>query len=346
MQQIERQIFIGGCSRSGTTLLGAILGAHSDCVCPPESHFKVSVLRTCRREDGSIDLEEALRFIRMHWRFKLWNLEIDPSQAPDSSYVDLLTWLVEAYGRSAWDDRGLAGSTWIDHTPENINYAHLLLELFPQARIVHIIRDGRAVANSILPLDWGPNTVIKAAPWWEANVREGLALESTLPADQIVRVMYEELVSEPEETVRQLCEKLGLAYEASMLQADGFRPPGYTASQHTMIGQRPDPSRATRWKTTLTDRQVELFESLAADLLEQMGYALIYGDGATPPTVWERVGAYVKELVRGDVVNGVRWLIRSYPLWLSWDFLRVLPDSWTSYQKVDVQDAAQRNAHP
>jgi len=338
MQQIEGQVLIGGCSRSGTTLLGAILGAHSDCICPPESHFKVSVLRTCRREDGSIDLEEALRFIRMHWRFKLWGVPVDPNEAPDSSYIDLLTWLVEAYAR----DRRMQGHVWVDHTPENINYAPILLEVFPQAKIVHIIRDGRAVANSILPLDWGPNTVIKAAPWWRSIVREGLALESSVPAGQVIRVRYEDLVSAPEATVRQLCEKLGLAYEPRMLQADGFRPPGYTASQHTMIGKRPDPSRATRWRTTLTDRQVELFESLAADLLEQLDYPLIYGGEARPPTSWERVGAFVKELVRGDIVNGVRWLVRSYPLWLSWDFLRVLPDSWTSYQKADVEGPIDR----
>ncbi|MGD2166263.1 MAG: sulfotransferase [Anaerolineae bacterium] len=335
MQQIERQIFIGGCSRSGTTLLGAILGAHSECICPPESHFKVSVLRSCQREDGSIDPEEALRLIRIHWRFKLWNLEIDPREAPRTSYVDLFTWLVEAFAA----DRGLSGSIWVDHTPENINYASLLLELFPQAKILHIVRDGRAVANSILPLDWGPNTVIKAARWWQSMVREGLALEAFLPSDQIVRVRYEDLVYEPEETVQWLCAEMDLTYELTMLRADGFRPPGYTSSQHELIGKRPDPAPATRWKTSLTDRQVEIFESLAADLLRQMGYELIYGAKAKPPTLVERAASYVKELVRGDIINGVRWLIRSYPIWLSWDFLRVLPDTWVSYQKVEVGEA-------
>lgn len=332
MGQIERQIFIGGCSRSGTTLLGAILGAHSDCICPPESHFKVSVLRNCQREDGGIDPEEALRLIRIHWRFKLWNLDIDLDQAPKSSYVDLLTWLVEAFAA----DRGLSGSTWVDHTPENINYASLLLDLFPAAKIVHIVRDGRAVANSIMPLDWGPNTVIRAAKWWQEMVREGLALEAFLPSDQIVRVRYEDLVYEPEDTVQRLCAELGLTYEASMLQADGFRPPGYTSSQHELIGKRPNPAPATRWKRTLSDRQVEVFESLAADLLRQMDYDLIYGAKAKPPTLVEQAGSQVKEFVRGDIINGIRWLIRSYPIWLSWDFLRVLPDTWISYQKVDA----------
>jgi hypothetical protein len=280
-------------------------------------------------------LDEALRLIRIHWRFKLWNLTVDPDRAPRGSYADLLTWLVDRYAR----DRGVEASTWVDHTPENINYASLLLDLFPKARMVHIVRDGRAVANSILPLDWGPNTVIRAAPWWKAMVREGLALEALLPRDQIVRVRYEDLVCAPERTVRWLCDRLGLGFQPSMLEANGFRPPGYTSGQHELIGQPPDPDRATRWRQTMSGREVELFESLAGDLLSQMGYSLVYGAQAEPPTLGERVAARAKELVRGDIVNGVRWLIRSYPLWLSWDFLRVLPDTWVSYQKAELDSA-------
>jgi hypothetical protein len=67
-----------------------------------------------------------------------------------------------------------------------------------------------------------------------------------------------------------------------------------------------------------------------------MGYSPIYGGRAKPPTLWERCVGQVKEFLRGVIVNGFRWLIRSYPLWLSWDFLRVLPDSWTSYQKAEI----------
>jgi hypothetical protein len=170
-------------------------------------------------------------------------------------------------------------------------------------------------------------------------VQEGLALEALLPKEQIVRVRYEDLVRAPEETVRSLCAALELPYEPHILRADGFQPPGYTASQHQMIGKRPDPSRATRWRETLTPRQVEVFESLAGDLLGQMDYPLIFGARARPPTFWERRAAGVREFLRGDIVNGIRWLIRSYPLWLSWDFLRVLPDSWTSYRKVQIEGA-------
>lgn len=337
MQEIQREIFVGGCSRSGTTLLGAILGAHSDCVCSPESHFKISVLRHCQKSDGTINLNEALHLIRRHWRFKLWQIDVDPDAAPTSSYARLLGWLVAVYA----ERQGLSGSIWVDHTPENINYAPILLRLFPRARVVHIVRDGRAVTNSILPLDWGPNTVIRAASWWQAMVNDGLALERSFRSGRVVRVSYEQLLCDSERTIRRLCDELSLPYEPRMVQADGFQPPSYTVSQHQLIGRGPDPERAERWRTALTDRQVELFESLAGDLLRELGYDLVYGTGATPPTHWERALAAAKEWALGDIVNTVRWLVRSYPIWLSWDFLRVLPDTWVSYRKAELDDLTQ-----
>jgi len=320
-------------------MLGAILGAHSHCVCPPESHFKISVIRSCRTGTGDVDPECALRLIRLHWRFKLWGIDVDPARAPTDSYVTLLDWLVEEYARQ----HAVDGRIWVDHTPENVNYARVLLALFPRASIVHIVRDGRAVANSILPLDWGPNTVLRAARWWQTNVREGLALEDELPPGQIVRVSYEDLVRAPQETVQCLCRALDLPFQARMLQADGFQPPGYTASQHGLIGRHPSPERAERWRTELTPRQVEMFESLAGGLLERLGYPLVYASSAAPPTLLERVAAAVQDFVRGNVVNPIRWLIRSYPMWVSWDFLRALPDTWRSYHKVDVEFPVERS---
>lgn len=332
MQEIKRQIFVGGCGRSGTTLLGSMLGSHSRCICPPESHFKTTPFRMGLWSGDHIDPRAALRVIRMHWRFKLWRLEFDPEDAPGNSYVDLLHWLVHAYAEA----NGLTGDVWVDHTPENINYASTLLQVFPDAQVVHLIRDGRAVANSIMPLDWGPNTVIEAASWWKEIVGQGLALEDTFPPDRIVRVRYEDLVFEPEATVSQLCDALRLDYEPKMLTASGFHPPGYTVGQHSMIGKRPDAGRATRWKQALTPRQIEIFESQAGDLLRDLGYSMQYGERAKPPSSWEKLWARLTEIWRGTIWNRLRWLVRSYPVWLSWDFLRILPDSIRAAKKADL----------
>jgi hypothetical protein len=319
---IDRQVFIGGCGRSGTTLMGAMLGAHSACITTPESHFKTSVLQACGGDPEKTDPLAALDLIRRHWRFKIWGLDIDPADVPVSevgtSYSRLLMWTVARYAQQNGKPEA---RIWIDHTPANVRQASMLLEAFPEAKFVHIIRDGRGVACSIMPLDWGPNTAARAANWWLEAIVPSLAFEAMLGEDRIIRVRYEDLVSAPEETLGALCARLGIDYEDRMIEGSGFKPPQYTVSQHELIGKAPDANRASRWEKRLTPRQIEIFESLAHDCLSGLGYPLQYGRQARKPTLPERLASTAVEVFQGGIINRIRWLVRSYPLWLSWDFL-------------------------
>jgi hypothetical protein len=319
---IRRQIFIGGCGRSGTTMLGAMLGAHSDCICSPESHFKISVLRARDWNLERVDLAYALNVIRKHWRFKIWDMPLDQAALSEAvwqdTYASLLERIVAQYGAKI--DKSNT-NTWVDHTPSNVRYAPRLLEVFPQAKFIHVVRDGRAVAASIMPLDWGPNSIIGAAHWWLAETQAGLAMETLLPPDRISRIRYEDLVTQPEQRLSDLCAFLGIEYQPQMAMAGGFTPPKYTAHQHTLIGSKPDAKRVTRWQTKLSPRQIELFESLTFDYLHYLGYPLEYGSQALPANAFEYVANAATELVRRVVVNPVRWLTRSYPVWVSPDFL-------------------------
>jgi hypothetical protein len=318
---IKRHIFIGGCSRSGTTLLGAMLGAHSDIICTPESHFKIDVLRSSAWQNEAIDMSAVLEMIRQHWRFKLWQLAIKSTLKPihemNHSYAALLNEIVAQYARQ---QAKAEATIWVDHTPENISYTSRLVSLFPQARMIHIVRDGRAVAASIMPLDWGPNSIIKAAAWWTRMVSYGLAAESAM--DNVIRIKYEDLVFYPEKSLRSLCEFLEIDYQPGMVKATGFTPPAYTTGQHTLIGLKPETRLATRWEERLTPRQIEIFEHLTRDLLTFLGYPMQYGVKAKAPTFTEIQMNALKEFWRGEIINRIKWLIRSYPVWLSRDFYK------------------------
>lgn len=310
---ITRQIFIGGCSRSGTTLIGSMLGAHSDCITTPESHFKTGVLRGQSTNLSNIDLNWALRTITRHWRFKIWGIEIDSMQSLGetekiSSYSCLLEWLVEQY---ALQNGKPDAKIWVDHTPENISFADTLLKLFPHAKMIHIVRDGRGVASSIMPLDWGPNTIQNAAHWWIESVGFGLASEMYLGADRMMRIRYEDLVQGPEQVLQALCNFLVIDYQPKMLEECGFKVPKYTASQHTLIGQKPDADRAVRWKKQLSPRQVELFENIARDFLILLGYQPQYGISARKSSWLELGGEIVKEIWRKAFINNFKWLRRA-----------------------------------
>jgi hypothetical protein len=266
-------VFIGGCDRSGTTYLGSLLGAHSACVTTPESQFKTDALRLFEGQ-GPLS-EEVVNYITSHWRLKLWELDSEAFGGLNrSSYTEFLSSLVSVY------QQGVAkpeAKLWIDHTPNNLSYSHALLELFPEAKFVHIVRDGRAVAASVLPLDWGPNTADHAARWWLERLSSCFASELGLSPERILRVRYEDLVSQPEETLKTLCKFLGLEFEGAMAQGGGLRVPGYTRTQHQLVEGKPDPSRIDRWKKTLSSREIELFEFRAADVLQHLGYPLVFG---------------------------------------------------------------------
>ncbi len=301
-----RPLFIGGCGRSGTTLLGAMLGAHPACLTTPESKFRFLPYRRDGR-GGPDDLGPAAERIAAHWSFKVWEVDVDRGELLDGcdTYPELLRRIVRAYGRKV----GRAeAEVWVDHTPGGIKFASLLFEQFPEARLIHMVRDGRATAASVIPLDWGPNTVVAAAAWWVDYVARGLAAESLYGPDRVRRVVYEQLVAEPERVLREVADFAGIDYRAEMLEGSGFRVPRFTLDQHALVGRRPDPARRAAWRNVLTPREIELFESVAVDLLAGLGYAPLYGWGARRPSAAEKASMAWRELYRRHVAN--RMLLR------------------------------------
>jgi len=271
-----RPIFVGGCERSGTTLLGAMLGAHSSCLCVPEMQFKLDILRfPDHGAQETIDKAEVIRRLAQRSSFRIWELNLNNAALlhEQLSCRQLIEWIVTAYGQTVGKPMP---AMWVDHTPSNIRYVRTLLRLFPDAHIVHIVRDGRAVAASVLPLDWGPNQIDSAAHYWAERLAFGFAAESQWP-ERVMRVRYEDLVQDPEPVLQKICEALAIQYEPAMSQGKGFRVPQYTAQQHALVGSAPNPTRARAWETQLTPRQIEIFESLTSDLLESLGYVPKYG---------------------------------------------------------------------
>ena len=82
--------------------------------------------------------------------------------------------------------------------------------------------------------------------------------------------------------------------------------PDYTAGQHALVGQEPDPARGNDWQRQLTDRQIEIFESTTTDLLELLGYAPMFGLRARKASRRESLHAALRELARAEIVNRYR----------------------------------------
>jgi len=298
-------VFIGGHPRSGTTLLGDLIGSHSDCICTPESQFKTSVYRRLNLHGNeSPDLRKAMDMIRRHWRFRIWALDV--SEVPYSeihSYGELILWLAKSYSlKYSRHDAKM----WIDHTPANIQFADLLTELLPEARFINIVRDGRAVAASIMPLDWGANTIDRAAHSWVKDISCGIAAEYAMGKDRVLRIRYEELIRETEETLREICLFLNMEYQPQMIQGGGFKVPGYTTRQHSLLGKKPDAKRVNAWERRLKPRQIEIFESIAGWLLLSLGYDLKYAGSARKINGIEKIISGIQEAYRVKIINRLR----------------------------------------
>lgn len=271
-----RPIFVCGCQRSGTTLLGSLLGSHSRCVATPESQFVTDVYRWHAARGTTFDLARTLAQINKHFRFKLWNLEVsvqDAESAGVSTYEGLIAYLVKTYAVGVEKENA---DVWTDHTPAHVESAATLSKLFPDAKFVHLVRDGRAVASSIKSLDWGVNDMRQLSHKWIARVGHGLAAETHL-GDRVMRVRYEDLTGDPEGTLRRICEFAELSYEAQMPTGDGFLVPKYTKKQHDLVGTPPDPARANAWMKRLSPEDIEVFEYSSRDMLECLGYEPLYG---------------------------------------------------------------------
>lgn len=248
---------------------------------------------------------EGLRHMTKHHRFGPWRAPVLPDEPPveAAEFRDLMAILVRRYASAKGES---APEVWVDHSPLNMRLGPCSACRFPEARFIHLVRDGRGVAASIMPLDWGPNTIAAAGRYWVERIAHGLALETSCFADRTIRVRYEDLLAEPERELRRLCDFCDLEFTPQMLKGGRFDVPDVTQHQHALVGMPPVCTRANAWERELTPRQIEIFEAVAGEILDLLGYPQRYGIAAKWPTKEERFAQATAELVRNKLSNPYR----------------------------------------
>lgn len=305
-------VFAGGCPRSGTMMLGAILAGSPEVIAVPASDFKVPILKR-KLELNSSTVREILDEVNSNPRFKLWEMPIkavseeEMFQSRSPNTPDIFTWLFQEYAKF----KGKTGSgVLLDRTPNNVTCVQLLLEAFPEAKFLHLVRDGRGVAASVLPLDWGPVTIQAAAELWLKRLSFGLAVELAHPS-RVMRVKYEDILSSPDTTIKKICDWTGIPFEQKMITCSGLQVPNYTKNAHKLIGKGIVSGRATAWKKSLTPDQIREFEYWTLDMLPLLDYELEYPDA--PPfqrTIWQKFGSQMKSIILMSTFNRFKRNIR------------------------------------
>jgi hypothetical protein len=271
-------VFVVGCPRSGTTLLQRMLDAHPLLAVSNDPHFIESApgVRNGREPAVTDELVEWLLGYRAFSRLGLDESVVREAATGAGSFRELVSAIYDAFGRARGKE--LAG----EKTPHYVRFLPLLHALFPGARIIHIIRDGRDVALSTL--EWagpekGPGRfrlwaecplAVSALSWrWHVatGLRDGRALGGLYR-----EIRYEDIAENPEPELRALADHLGLPFAHEMLEYHFGRvrsAPGLSAKSAWL----PPTPGLRDWRTALDAEELELFEALAGDVLETLGYA-------------------------------------------------------------------------
>jgi len=274
----EPPIFVVGSPRSGTSLLRNALRAHPRLTLPYETHCFPSYYRQYgdpRSDREAIRL--AARILRTHWVSR-WELPLQPEAFADCrSFAAMVTRFYREWARREDKPR------WGDKTPQYVTEIPTLRAIFPTAQFIHIIRDGRDAARSWVKHPEGSGNLYAAASEWKRMVRTGRAAGASLPPDRYLEVRYETLLVEPQATLRRVCRFLREAFSEAMLQPHPLPEKYYPR----LIGERRPlnpswnritPANAFKWKHNMSSADRALFESVAGDLLEELGYEV---DGKT-----------------------------------------------------------------
>jgi hypothetical protein len=248
-------IFIVGCPRSGTTLLRNLLRGHPHIGCPNESFF-IPLLYESWGDPR--DSHEAVALGRRILQIVDFNPPVvlrPESFASDRRFRDMVERVFDN-----WLDQ-VHKSRWCDKTPVYVRHLDLLARLFPQARVLHIIRDGRDVALSWLRADLEPHNLYTAASAWSELVTAGRGAGAKLGPSRYLELRYERLVAETETCMREVC---------------AFIEEPFTPDVLVPVSRDPRILRdnVDKWRRHMTASEIALFETLAGACLADLGYPL------------------------------------------------------------------------
>jgi hypothetical protein len=279
-------VFVVGCPRSGTTLLGRLLDAHPELAIIHEGRFVAAWFERRRglTPEGAVTpklIDELLRFRPFkNVRVSREQLERLADGSQPVAYASFVSGIFDLHGDA--HGKRLVG----DKTPHYVRSLPTLHALWPGARFIHIVRDGRDVCLSVRNWKkvterggavahystWEQDPVPTTALWWEWHVRLGREAGAALGPQVYHEVSYESLVDDPAGGCRALCAFLGIPYDEHML---GFHE-GRTRDDPELDAKqawRPVTPGLRNWRTEMPAAEIERFEAATGELLEELGYA-------------------------------------------------------------------------
>jgi hypothetical protein len=228
-QKITKPIFIVGCPRSGTTILAKILNNHSKIASATEVHYFNHLCKLKKYDWNNIDdkfLKTFYNETRIEDFCSLLKISFEEFKNQfNSTEIEASLTKINQNQRRLFDTLMLLllkknnKQLCCEKTPQHLLSVEKILLLYPDAKIVHLIRDGRDTVNSLIKMPWRPEGLLNNSRFWKQYAKIGLELNDkySKAKNNFITIKYEDLLRTPDSTIRILCEFVQINFEESML---------------------------------------------------------------------------------------------------------------------------------
>lgn len=285
-------VFIVSSGRSGTTLLASILNASEQIYIPYESDFMARAYphyqaKTIFTED---DYRDLFRIFKLAAKEDGWELSEDQvvshlKKRSPQSFADVNAVIYEIFHQQ----EKTTDLMWGIKAPVLIASLDRIHEVCPNAKIVHIIRDGRDVylsykkVHETSDIKFGPKGVIENALYWIDGLRRVEDFVKLNSNEQLYELRYDELLSDSEATLAKLCQFIGIEYRSTMHEDFNalernkkVAPKHFQKSIHKKLHGGLDPKNTKKYLTAMSRLEQIKFELVAIPYLVKYGYEPVF----------------------------------------------------------------------
>lgn len=267
----DKIIFIVGVGRSGTSLLQSMMASHPEVSSLPEISFlrrivsKLKIQVRSRNDDLSIVTQFLESDSHMH-RTKIDIRDLAKRALTRNENINLAV-----YKEIVNDTLKNENGWYLDKDPRLIEYLPLIRHFFPQAHIIHIIRDPRDVLSSKKIASWSRNRQgIQHIFANRVQIKLGMEAGFCNFPGKYIELSYEKLIENPEVELSKICNEIELDFNSSMLNFSAAAHSLVTSSEiewkKETLGALIEGNK-NKWRANLSDKEAYLVELCCSDAL-------------------------------------------------------------------------------
>ena len=292
--------FIVGCPRSGTTLLQLLIDSHPNIAIPPESHIFVrfsKIFRYYGDLSKDTNLRLLIRDLLNDYHIKDWKLGVSIPEfcemLEERTLRGVIFTLLGIYAKKEGKKR------WGDKTPQHALHLKEIIKIFPKAKFIHLVRDGRDVAVSSSRTIVGPPSIYGIAKEWKKYISIFSDFKESLDKCRYHEIRYEDLVQNPQKEMDKTFhfldeEPISIGPEVPNTAAKNYY---LQTDEHMLSLKLPiTTKKICSFKNVLSEREIAIFEFMAKYALRRYGYQL-ESTGYTEIRKEELIYFYLKDKV-------------------------------------------------